>query len=653
MDNLNRLVMHIAKRAERNNDDYLVKSFVHLDHIFSNLCLGENQLVYGRRGTGKTHLLKYLANHLSEENMCVIQLDLRLLGSTGGIFSESNIPVFERASRLFCDILCDIHEQLLSLVQNGNEEDLSFTKAIELLDQFIDLATKVTIEGESSLEKSKVNSDTLNNTYTAKLTSAPLFEMASSSGSTESVSTSDKSTFSGVERRKIHISSITKIIKEIVSLFPSKRLWILIDEWSEVPLDIQPYLADIFKRTLFGIPSVNVKIAAIEHRSNLRVIKEGVPIGIEVSSDAASSINLDEFMVFDNDKEKAIEFFSELVFKHCCALNPSVVTDKSTFLLDLFGSKIAVEEFVRASEGIPRDALYIISDAAMHSSDEKLKVTKIRDSARKWFQTNKSKDINSNEEALNMLDWIVNKVIGMRRSRGFLVRAEAKNTTLDFLYDSRILHLIKMGVSAKSHVGKRFNLYSLDYGCYADLLKTKDEPKGLIIDDNEYIEIPKIDFRSVKDAILDVNDYRKNTALPFLTSTDEIHLQAKFNGKVSKDLNLGNIELLKCLPSNISELKVKGTVYIPIIFIGLVIRDGMGFKESTGSEITTSYNENVQCSVKKKPNNISRALRENEVVMEEPWLVIKENFDGNKFGLSQDWKKYWNDYFATTDSFDF
>jgi hypothetical protein len=48
----------------------------------------------------------------------------------------------------------------------------------------------------------------------------------------------------------------------------TKRVWILLDEWSVIPADLQPYLADLLRRSVFPVAAISVKIAAIEKRSS-------------------------------------------------------------------------------------------------------------------------------------------------------------------------------------------------------------------------------------------------------------------------------------------------------------------------------------------------------------------------------------------------
>ena len=60
---------------------------------------------------------------------------------------------------------------------------------------------------------------------------------------------------------------------------------------------------------------------------------------------------------------------------------------------------------------------------------------------------------------------------------------------------------------------ERYNLpvhgYAIDYGAYVHLNNTANAVQGTLIGDNdEYIEIPMIDYRSVRRAILDVEAFQ-------------------------------------------------------------------------------------------------------------------------------------------------
>lgn len=122
---------------------------------------------------------------------------------------------------------------------------------------------------------------------------------------------------SGVAKHKILFGPLSRALDRIADAIRPKRLWILLDEWSSIPIELQPLLADLIRRSLFPVRGITVKIAAIERRSQFRVLTEsGDYVGIEIGADASAGLNLDDYMIFDNDRDLAGEFFSSLLYKH-------------------------------------------------------------------------------------------------------------------------------------------------------------------------------------------------------------------------------------------------------------------------------------------------------------------------------------------------
>ena len=102
---LNELLLKLSKRAEKYSLDQLAASFVDVGPLFTLLSNTDNQIVFGRRSTGKTPVLSYLQNHLVSESLCVVKIDMRIMGSSGGIYADHNTAISERATRLLCDTL--------------------------------------------------------------------------------------------------------------------------------------------------------------------------------------------------------------------------------------------------------------------------------------------------------------------------------------------------------------------------------------------------------------------------------------------------------------------------------------------------------------------------------------------------------------------
>ncbi|MNJ66510.1 hypothetical protein D3C77_625920 [compost metagenome] len=91
-----------------------------------------------------------------------------------------------------------------------------------------------------------------------------------------------------------------------------------------------------------------------------------------------------------------------------------------------------------------------------------------------------------------------------------MLRSDARYELVDYLFDSRILHVVKHGVSGQDKPGVRYDVYSIDYGCYVDLMNTAKAPKGLFETgdgEGEFVEVPTNDYRSIRRAILDIEKF--------------------------------------------------------------------------------------------------------------------------------------------------
>lgn len=519
MRQVNTVLLKLAKRAETYDRQHIIESFVDIGPLFTLLSNSDNQILFGRRGTGKTHVLGYLANEIQRRGTIAIQLDMRTIGSTGGIYSDPHLTVAERATRLLVDTLCALHDRILTeTLTNAEEYDLSLIGP--LLDNFIDAATNVVVEGSVEIQESKSSSMSVGSSAKLDLGASLVGAQGSAGFVSENKKVSGEESHTkrdGTERLRVRFGQVGREFGHLVRSLPQAQLWVVLDEWSEIPLDLQPYLADLLRRTILPVHGVTVKIAAIEQRCHFRIPDPAVGhIGIEIGADAAASISLDEFLVFDNNPDLAKRFFRELLFKHVRAFvattnELTVSNSPSDFINDLFTQRPAFEEFVRSAEGVPRDAINIIGIAAQKALDNAISVPDIRTAARTWYTRAKQQAVSTKTEAQHLLNWIIDEVIQHRQARAFLLGTEVKDDLIDFLYDARVLHVIRQGVSAQDSPGRRFNVYAVDYGCYVDLINTSRAPRGLFMADVDgeagYVEVPHTDFRSIRRAILDLTTF--------------------------------------------------------------------------------------------------------------------------------------------------
>lgn len=528
MNDLNNTALTLCKRAE-DNELNLYKSFVEIGHVMPVMKIPESQIILGRRGTGKTHVLSYFKDSRNKEKDTAIYVDMRSIGSTGGIYADSELEITDRATRLLSDTFEAIRNNILGIIVN-NPDKYDLASVIPILDEIAEAATEIVVEGQINTEDVTTRKEQQTSALSVEIGSAAAFTAKvggkQSTGSEQSEL--NKTAVSGRGRLRIHFGSVSTKFRSLVEILPEKKLWILLDEWSEIPMDLQPLLADFLRRIFFPIPGISLKIAVIAHRSNFSIPgPKDSYIGIEVGADITPSINLDEEMVFDNQADRAKSFYQEMLYLHFSTIIETDFTERfptsDSLIGAIFTQKNAFEEFVKATEGVPRDAINIIGIAAQLASDSKISVNDVRNAAKKWFGRAKQNALKSRPEAVKLLNWIVDHVIKHRQARAFLLSNETQDPLIDFLFDSRVLHLIKEGVSSHDQPGARYNVFSIDYGCYVDLINTANNPKSLFTDDDgNMVEVPQTDYRSIRRAILDLKEfYSSKLALaPVLPSSD-------------------------------------------------------------------------------------------------------------------------------------
>lgn len=394
---------------------------------------------------------------------------------------------------------------------------------VPALDELAQAVSEIRISGDVTIETTQSESAQKDavSAIGGSLGPAPSVGGSLSRGRTTASSHEVTTSATGDSIRYVHFGRVETCIRNLVTLFPRKRLWVLLDEWTNVPQELQPLLADMLKRTLFAVPGVTVKIAAIENRTNWRIAAEsGDYVGLHLGADVSVAANLDELLVFGHEFARSEAFFKELLFRHVQGAADSrtqgslfLAESPEGFVKSAFTSPTAFSEFTRAAERVPRDAMSIAGYAARHASSEKIGVKHVRSGARSYFENEKLAAIGSSSRADKLLQWIMNQVLGKRKAKGFLVdQVEARShSTFRFLYDERVLHFYQRSISSPDRPGKKFDAYVLDYGCYVHLADQRNSQLTLFAEEGgstaDAIEVPIDDYRSIRSAILRLSDF--------------------------------------------------------------------------------------------------------------------------------------------------
>lgn len=501
--------LDLPRRAERIDDEALSTAFVDTPPLLRRVAAGESQIVFGRRGTGKTHVLKHAARQQKGKNSVSSYIDLRLVGSNQSIYGDTSLELTERATRLVIDVLTALGQTLHHIAVQLLDEDGLATIILPLLEDMSSVLTDVRVVGTIE-EKETNNTKSADDVGLSASISSKGPSLSASAGSSRASEGRTEITNAGVSRYHLSFGNAQNSFSNLIAALPVDQIHYFIDEWSEIPLDLQPLLADALRKILLTNAQISIKIAAIEHRTRLIQHLEGNQyIGFELGADIPTGLNLDDFLVFDNDQDKAVDFFRKLLLSHLKLSDPAIpIASPAEFQRQIFTERRAFDEFVRAVEGVPRDALNLISILAEKKYGRKFGVPDVRAAAREWYTRDKAAVIDSKPELSDFLLKIINEVIRGRRARAFLVKSSAKDARIETLFDLRLLHILKRNVSSNDFPGVRFDVYKFDYGCYVDLISTASNPEGLFQEvDGSWIDVPADDYRSIRRAVLDLEAF--------------------------------------------------------------------------------------------------------------------------------------------------
>jgi hypothetical protein len=444
--------LRLTRRAEKVDRAILAETFENVGPLRTLLASEDHQVIYGRRGTGKTHALLYLDQAARKRGDVSAYIDLRTIGSTTGLWANAELSVAERATRLLMDTFGGIHDALYDQLSTASGVELQ--KVIPCLNNLADAITEVIVSGTVETEAAQSHSATVGRKESMKATLAATSaaELHSGTETSSSEQSSTRTVQSGVQLHRVHIGRVSNCMRDLALAVAPRQIWILVDEWSVIPIELQPSLADLLRRCLFPLQRITVKIGSIEHRTHLQVTRgTGDYIGIELGADASADINLDNFMVYEQDPDRAVRFFQEMLFKHVKTLQADLPAERrfrtASELLRAFEHRAAFEEFVRAAEGVPRDAINILLLAAQEAYDSPISTRDVRVGARSWYQRDKESSAFANAQAKRLMNWIVDEIVGRRHTRGFLLPAETRHPLIDTLFDARLLHVLNSALS--------------------------------------------------------------------------------------------------------------------------------------------------------------------------------------------------------------
>ncbi|WP_313053822.1 ORC-CDC6 family AAA ATPase [Pseudomonas lopnurensis] len=508
-------VGQLSNNVRAENIDY--KSYIELysgTENINNINNINNTVVYGRRGSGKTHLLRalqeQLINDFQERRNFPIYVDLRriipLLPSDKSSPDSAAILIFKYLTQELAHTIATNSSFLLNINELDSSNNLSLSARTE---RTLDIFKKVYLEFDGKKFK-KPSSLTVSEEEIKSLgANGTISSSPSVSAKTEKT---QKTALTSNHDSYISILDITNELEELIKELTLNRITILIDEWSEVDSDVQLFLAELIKKSFSAI-KISTKIAAIPNRTNLGIKKEQKFFGLEDGGDIFG-YPLDTRYVFEVNKSQTRDFFNDLLHRHLSAIDEQsiqrLLKDNKTTkekTINLFLANVALSEILVACAGIPRDFMNLFINAydrfllSSGIDAKRISVKNLRSANAAWYETDKKEQVDKHHVERQLLIEIVKEVIERKKSMHFLIpEKHAKNKHIQNLIDFRVIHLRKSGYSHQDHSGTSYNVYSVDYGCYNSLNISRNKLDTSVLDKINLKELREIRRISLEDS---------------------------------------------------------------------------------------------------------------------------------------------------------
>ena len=470
------------------------------------------QVVYGRRGTGKTFLLGVLqeeaARSLSESRIMSIFVTAQdcLVSPVG-----REVPDKIRALgyfQTFTELLTDrVAESVDRLTADTSFLDTLTGRRHHLLDRIVGLQYELLVAAQqgapvvaySSFETKKSEQRTRTRARRATVGAqarlgtkeraagaSAVLARSSESSSTDQTATNHES--GAVPRFAV----VRQKLIELLEVLRLRHLNILVDEWSTLDptasLMLQPLFADYLKRSFAGSSLISIKIAT--NRYQTRFSNRGTAgryTGLELGADLFEAVNLDRAVLDRRDLES---FFELLLFKRLLHREPQLAVFETRdhgrpddqFVLSIFRDRQTFAELVHGSAGIPRNFLILVNDLVRrhsHRADRQWSMADVQLCLRERSLEGQS-DIEYHSEASQLLSPCIRETVLRTGNRLFLVDKTAKETldrALAELLEKRIIHEYPR-LDVPAAVRHAYAAYLLDYGLWLDWERESDRGTG-------------------------------------------------------------------------------------------------------------------------------------------------------------------------------
>ncbi|MGH2905342.1 MAG: hypothetical protein ACRDKI_01070 [Solirubrobacterales bacterium] len=435
-------------RVRPNHDPIYVDLAGNIDRVASK----QHQVIFGRRGSGKSCLLVHFHRQVaSEKDIFSIYVDadeIKMLG-----FPDVLI-------RLVLDITEKVSEPSGNFFKRiSSRRPREAKQQIKELRQLLDMAEESRVTEQSGFEEQAKGGFKLD---------GPAASVTGDFGSTESRGTTSVFTAKKLDALQRHLPDYKRVVVDCLERSNSPSGAVIVDDFYLFHQSVQPDIVDYLHRLLRGT-NFYLKIGTVRHRTRL-LRHEGQAIGVELAQDV-EEISLDRTF----EDVEATQSYLDLMLD---SLAQSVgINSASEFI-----SPDGLLHLALASGGVPRDYLTTLVEAveaARASGRDRVTPSAVYKGASRVSYRTKLKqlrdDVAGDADAIEgvLLD-LVEFCLKEESKTGFLVSQdevtthEAEHEVIQQLMDFKLIHIIESDTSAASGRTGRFEAYTLDFALFME-----------------------------------------------------------------------------------------------------------------------------------------------------------------------------------------
>lgn len=500
MSSVYEIATQILRNLKLSSDNVDMIDCYHLcanKQQLDELRVKDHQVVWGRRGTGKTTLLKafvhdvnYLQHDPSTIAIYIVmakiiptedEIDV-LTGDGSGLA----IYVFSK----LVDEICKEFEKIYNVRVNAMENDAEkqFLEAFYELQDYLKIYQTYIQGGELTIENLKSNeikdevgrgADVSANLSSGILGACINFFKKNNKtiNSKQSFALTGKLTF------KLETQVISNLITKMVNAFGVSLTYICLDEYSEMDkiseYTIQSKVAQLIKQIFFKNPLYSVKIATIWNFSKLHTRGGNRVIGVEYRQDIFAGPDLD--IMFMEDNVDVINYFKE-VLTNTYLLGEETSVEQRKALSDYFEnsifSKAGLRHLICGSQGVSRAFVILTKDYLQRFIKSKQGIIKLGN-VYEIIKHQYLEDVR-NKVPYYTLYKSIDNFITENLCRYFLITRKDYDRCKELIkyLSSRGLFMQMPGHLTDRRLRNEYKLFIIHYGSYLDALESESYKSG-------------------------------------------------------------------------------------------------------------------------------------------------------------------------------